>query len=525
MPATDNYSSDLFGQVGIEQSAKKGLELEPVAFPTLTKRRFAHPTHISRIPRGTNIATAHYGADAMGKPLTPQGEEVAAVLNARRPDGRRAYTEVVVMMPRRATKTTAIYAELIGRCAATPGLTVLVTAQDGTRAREILRHTIMADLQSAGFLRRGLATFRLANGSEAIEFFNGAMIKAIPPVPGVFRSKAADVILIDEAGEIEADLGHALIAAALPLMDTRPDAQLIVAGTPPEAVGESGFLWDELQEALDTKIKDTGVVAYRLLPDQSAALVAEDGTLTMDVRTMRRVHPGIGTVTTLATIRKRFDKLVARGKLAEFEREYGCKFTADATTGAIDPGKWAACDGGDQLPERPDRVGLAYDIEPDGSYAALVAAWRDGDGVANLELLDYREGSDWLPNQARTAGRRHRAAVAHDAIGVNLDAAQVLTRLRTRTVPIQLRYLQAAEARFVREIETRNLRHYAQPDLTAAARSAAWRPVGDTGRLIGRKASSGPACPIVAAAVALWQFDQTAKRHDVAGAITSGDAA
>lgn len=510
--AENNYSSDLLGNEFAPTPTNRGLELEPVLFPVHTKRRFARPTHISRIPRDTNIATAVWGAEAMGKPLTPQGAEVAALLNARHPDGTRLYTELVELMGRRSTKTTAIFAELLGRCAVYPRTLVLTTAQDGTRAREILRGTVMEDLRDAGFLRRGVATFRLANGSEAIEFFNGSVIKAVPPIPGKFRSKAADVILLDEAGETDADLGHAIIAAALPLMDTRPGAQLIVAGTPPET-GESGLLWDELQEALDPKVKTTAVHAYMLRSSESAAIIHPDGSMEMDVKVMRRVHPGIGTVTTLATIKQRFEKLVSRNRLAEFEREYGCRFTSDVSDGAIDFAKWKVCSGGDVLPDRPARVGLGFDVEPDGTKAALVAAWRDPDGVAHLELLAFADGSDWLPEKARVASRRHRVPVAHDAIGVNLDVAQVLTRLRTKPTPIQLRNMQAAEARLVREIETtRTVRHYGQPDLTEAVKASAWRQIGDTGRLIGRRASAGPVCAIVAAAVALWQYDQITRR-------------
>lgn len=518
------YNSDLFGntdQVVIEEN--KGFALEKVLFPAYTKRRFARPTHISRVPPRTDIATAIFGAECMGKPLTPQGEEVAALLNARHTNGQRMYTELVELMPRRSTKTTAIFAELIGRCATVPRTLVYTTAQDGTRAREVLRWTIMEDLEAAGFLKRGIATFRTGNGTEAIEFFNGSIIKAIPPEPSKFRSKAADVILLDEAGETDSDLGHSIIAAVLPLMDTRPDAQLIVAGTPPEG-GAAGLLWDELQEALDPKVKTTAVHAYMLRPDESAAIIHPDGTMELDKKVIRRVHPGIGTVTTLATIRARFDKLVARGRLAEFEREYGCKFTAELSAGAIDPRKWANCSGGDTLPARPARIGLAYDIEPDSSAGAIVAAWRDEDGKANLELVAYREGSDWIAQLARTAARKHRVPIGHDAIGVNLDVAQVLTRLRVKTAGVQLRNMQAAEARLVREITTGNVLHYEQPDLDAAARGAVWRTLGDTGRLIGRKASASSVSPIVAAAVALWQYDQNSRQAGVAGAITSSES-
>lgn len=525
MTSANGYASDLFGNAGSAQPTRRGLELAPVLFPVSTKRRFARPTHISRIPRGTDISTAAFGAECMGWPLTPQGEELAALLNARRADGRRLYSEVVALIPRRATKTTTVFAELIGRCAKYPRTLVLTTAQDGTRAREILRGTVMDDLEEAGFLRRGLGHFRYANGSEAIEFHNGSVIKSIPPVPSKFRSKAADVIVTDEAGEIDADLGHALIAAALPLMDTRPGSQIIVPGTPPED-GEAGFLWDELQEGLDPKVKGTAVLAYMLKPGESAATRDETGTLQLNRSVIRRVHPGIGTVTTYAVIRDRFDKLVSKGRLDLFEREYGCKFTTTSGTGAFDLERWKACGRAfEEMPDRPERIGLAYDIEPDGTSSALLAAWRDADQVAHLELLAFEEGSDWLARRTREAARKYRVAAAHDSIGANVDVAQVLARLQVRTAPIQLRMMQAATARLVREIETGNLRHYNQPDLTAAVEGAVWRQVGDTGRLIGRKASGAPASPIVGAAAALWQFDQIARRPGAAGAITSGDPA
>jgi hypothetical protein len=517
-----NYSTDLFGGSEAGNSTKRGLELAEVAFPTFTKRRFARPTHISRIPKGTNIAAGIWGAQAMGKPLTPQGEEVCAVLNARRPDGRRAFTEVVVLIPRRSTKTTAIYAELIGRCATIPNYIVLITAQDATRAREVLRLTVMEDLKAAGFLSLGIASFRLANGSEAIEFYNGSIIKVVPPTPSKFRSKAADVIVVDEAGEIDPDLGASIVTAALPLMDTRPDSQLIVAGTPPET-GESGFLWDELQEAIDPKMRTTGVVAYMLRSDESAIIYHDDGTLELDTKVIRRVHPGIGTVTTLATIRARFDKFVKKGQPAAFEREYGCRFVHDEAAAAFDFSKWVACSAGEGLPERPSRVGLAYDIEPDGSAAGLVAAWRDDENRPHFELLAFNEGSTWLTQVSLAAARKHRVPIAHDSIGVNTDVGQNLIRLRVQTSPVSMRDMIAAEARLAREVDTLKARHYSQPDVDDHVRNAVWRNIGDGGRLIGRRASSGRVCIVIAAACALWQYDnKIAKRPGVAGAVIRG---
>lgn len=511
MPAPDTYSADLFGNQERYRPQIRPVHLEPVTFPITTKRRYARPTHFSRIPSGTNIATAVHGAALQGKALFRQGEEVAALLNARRPDCSPLYQQVVVIMPRRATKTTAIWSEIIGRCEQTPGLRVLFTAQDGQRAREILRDDVMENLRDQGFEEKGRGTFRIANGSESIRFTNGSLIRAVPPKPSIFRSKAADIIYLDEAGEYDELLGKQLLAAALPLMDTRPGAQIIISGTP--SPGRVGLLWTKLQEGIDKTKRHVGVLAYMIGDDESAIVEDDQGRQTLNRRVLMRVHPGIGTLTTLATIRTRFDDL----PLVEFEMEYLCRFPYDTSSTAIDQAAWARCSGGSTLPDRPDRVGLAYDVAPDSSFAALVAAWRDGAGRAHIEVLDARPSDTWLAGQAQRAARKHRAVVAFDSIGANMDTSQSLTRLRTRTNGLSMRHMQGATTRLVREITSGQLRHYNQDDLDDAVAGACWRNVGDGGRLFGRASSTADVCALVAAAAALWQWDLDARRPSRAG--------
>lgn len=253
----NGYAADLFGDEDSPAGPEFPLALPPVLFPTSTKRRYARPTYFSRVPRGTNIATAVYGAQLLGQKLLPQGEEIAALLNARAPAGRRLYEQIVLLMARRSTKTHAVWADLIGDCATTPRRRVFTTAQDGTRAREILRDEIMELLNLEKFEQKGHGKLRIANGSERIEFANGSLLRAVPPKPAIFRSKAADRIFLDEAGEYDEGLGAALLAGALPLFDTRPDPQAIISGTPggldddgQPKLARAGLLWDKFQEAI-----------------------------------------------------------------------------------------------------------------------------------------------------------------------------------------------------------------------------------------------------------------------------------
>lgn len=511
MTETNNYHTDLLGNVGAPNADILPRELPFAAFPVTTKRRFARPTWKSRIPRGTNIATALYGAQLQGLPLLPQGEEISAVLNARDPKGALLYDQVVVLVPRRAAKTTSIWSEIIGRCASIPRTRVYFTAQDGQRAREILRDDIMENLRTQRFEQRGLGRFMIGNGSESIHFANKSLIRALPPKPSIFRSKAAHVIYLDEAGEYDPELGRAIVAAALPLMDTLPDSQMIISGTP--SLAREGLLWAKLQAGIDNqnpRNRHIGVLAYAIKDDETLVTQLPDGELEVNAKLLRRVHPGIGTLTTLAKIVSRADDLTA----TDFEAEYGCRFPFTDGTSAIDPADWKACSAGPALPARPARVGVAFDVEPDDSCAAIVAAWRDDAGRPHIEVMAERPGSDWLPNQVRLAATKHRCAPAFDQIGANLDPAEALTRLRTRTNPLALRWMQAATSRLRREISTRQLLHYDQQPLTDAALGAVLRSVGEGGRLFGRKASEAPVCTLVAAAAALWDFDQRQPRED-----------
>lgn len=518
--AANNYDVDLLGNVSAQRSEILPRELPFVAYPTTKRRRNARPTHKSRIPRGTNIATALYGAQLQGLPLLPQGEEISAVLNARRPDGSVLYDQVVVLVPRRAAKTTSIWSEILGRCASIPGYRVYVTAQDGQRSREILRDDIMENLRGQRFEERGLGTFMIGNGSESVHFSNRSLIRAVPPKPSIFRSKHADVIYLDEAGEYETELGADLVAAALPLMDTRHNSQIIISGTP--SLAREGLLWDKLQAGIDASPanRHVGVLAYMIRDDESIVLEQPDGTLELNTKVLQRVHPGIGTLTTLAKIATRYGDIKP---LSKFEMEYACRFPLSVGSTAIDPADWEACSGG-AFPVRPQRVGLGFDVEPDDSCAALVAAWRDAAGRPHLEVLAAQPGSDWLPGKARQAVVKHRATPAFDQIGANLDPAEALNRMRVATSPLALRWMQAATSRLAREIASRQLIHHDQPDLSDAAEGAVWRTVGEGGKLFGRKASAAPVCTLVAGAAALWSYDQAAPRDGVARSrVRTGD--
>lgn len=473
------------------------------------RRNGAAPTHISRIPRETDIAAAVFGSELQGLPLLPQGMHVAGVLEARDRDGLPLYPTVGILIPRRGTKTTSIWNVILGRCRNQPGHKVAVTAQDGLRARNRMRE-VMRALQARDFEgdrnpSSRLGKLRWSNGEEAIEWDNGSRIWVVPPESGAFRGEAADTMFFDEAGELSLTRSEDLLAGALPLMDTRPMGQVIIAGTP--AKTRAGLLWSTLEAARNGD-KSVGIVDYSIRDHEPSVIYPEDGgDPVLNEKVLRRVHPGIGTLTTLRKMRDRFAKM----DLATFEREYLCRFPLTDSSGAFDLDQWTEA-GLEVLPPRPARVGLGFDVAPDGSAAALAAAWRDSEGVAHLEVIAYRPGVAWLPVAAREAHRKHRTPIGHDTIGANTDPADQMHRLRVGLSPLNLRAMQGAAQRFMTELDEGRLRHYRQPDLDRAVEGAAWRTVGEGGRLFGRKASAHEVSPLVACSVALWQYDTMGRR-------------
>lgn len=448
----------------------------------------------------------------LGMPLKPQGRQVARLLETRK--GKRfRYSKAVVQMPRRAAKTTSIWSTIIGRCDTIPGYQVVITAQDGTRASSIMVG-FMEILRSNGFEDVHGNRLLWSAGNQKIKYANGSVMWVVPPKPGAFRSASADCILFEEAGELDPETSGILMAAALPLMDTRPNPQVIITGTPSE--GRAGMLWDALENGRAAK-PGWGILDYSIRDDETLGIVDEDGNTTLDEELLKRVHPGIGTLTTMKTMRERFAVM----QLPMFEREYAGRFGFDNTTHAIDPAVWA--DAAVPVMDRPERVGIAYDCAIDGSSSTLAYAWRDAAGVAYVEVVEHRAGTTWLPSVAHRALQKYRGVpIAYDQIGANLDPGTALSRFKPspKVDRINMKDLLGASQRFVALLHDGNLKHFGQTDLDAAVENAAWREIQHSGRAFGSKNRSGAAInPLVACSLALWSYDRGKDRQRLSIAI------
>jgi hypothetical protein len=445
-------------------------------------------THTRLALAGARLVTSRLPGAAPVR-LLPAQVALVDVLAAEHPGRVPVWDRVAVCVPRRSGKTTTLLALALGRCAAWPGYRAVYTAQTGIKSRDRFYDLYKAVAAAAGAITGWRA--RESRGEERIELANGSVLRFGPPRPDTFRSDAVDLAIVDEAQEHDLQAGGELLAAILPTMDTRPLSQLIVAGT---ATTDRDRL---LHTALERGRRQDGwgIVEYAADPE------ADD---LEDPAVWARVHPGLGEgLTTLPKI---------RGNRADlgpvlFAAEYLGVWPVAHTTSGITQA-WAGA--GTEHRDRPPTFVLAFDVDPDGSHGAVVAAWRPTPtGPAHVELVEAGPGTAWLAPLLTRLGGRGRP-IGYDASGRGaLDVADQLAAVRPR---LDLHGLDTAGyitacAAFARHVIDGRLTHPRQPQLSDAVSIAVRRRIADSGWGWGRRASAGDISPLVAATVALRVLD------------------
>lgn len=430
----------------------------------------------------------------LGNPdtLKPQQYLIADALNAD-------CDAFAVQMPRRASKTTTIFMLLLGRCALRPNYQVTFSAQSGVAStrrfrewanrldritpppyddpfnRPRARRNVVALFgdDEINELDRG---FRILRGAanQRIEFDNGSSFIVLKPEAEAYRGEAADVSWIDEAQEIDPMEGEDLLAAILPLQDTRPGASLIISGTAGEA--RTGIFWDYLERARGGD-ETIGIVDFAAPEDTEWELI-EDEERAMEL--LKTCHPGIGTLTTLDKMVKNYRSMAK----PQWAREYLSMWPETFGTTAIQPEQWDHARLKTKKP-KPPKVAFGLAIKPGGSASAIVAAWRDKQNVAHIEVVDHRQGTSWLPKRMQELSAKYRGStIAYDDIGEGKATAVECAPLQPK-VKLKMQTYRETSAgciQFLRELDRGSLKHFDQVGLNEAVVRAGKREIrGDHG--------------------------------------------
>lgn len=390
----------------------------------------------------------------------PWQELVCAVATEVMPDGRPAFREVVVTVPRQHGKTLLMLVIALDRLLmwSTPQ-TVVYTAQSGKAARDkfVKQHTPLID---ASPLKAGVERFYKADGNTGMVMRNKSWFQVAPNDDSAGHGLTVDLAFIDEAWD---DVDDHREQAFRPAMRTRRDAQLWNLST--AGTERSTYLLRkvELGRAAVDAGKTTGLAFF----EWSAPDEADPD----DPATWVSCNPAIGYTIDLETIEADRESMTD----GAFRRAVLNQWTS-VDESIIPGGVWDLVRGG---PGPQGRVVLAVDAAPDQSSSSIAVSDREG----RAELIAHHPGTGWLLDELARLAKSHKARVA---IGTSSPVKYLLEDLpkrSVRVVPVTPAEVGAACARFFDQVADRQVQiRRAGGDLDAvldAARASAKRkPVG-----------------------------------------------
>ena len=425
-------------------------------------------------------------AEQIGVPLMPWQKWLALESHRVKPDGRWANPQVCVVVARQSGKTT------FQKIRALTGLYLwneplqIGTAHRLTTSLETFRD-IVSIVENNDSLRQQVKRIRWAHGSEEIELLNGNryMVKAGGAAArGISRP---ETIYLDELREMKdlesfASLRYTMMAAKNPMV---------------VALSNAG---DQHSVVLN-QLRERGLAAASGAQDSIGYFEWSGYTDDInDVENWKAANPALGY-----TIHEDNIRAVLNDPPDVVRTEVLCRWVATISS-AIPQDAWNDC-GEDNLQLDPAaNTWLGLDFSPDRRSAALVGAQKLSDDRFVVKLLHTWTNPIALDDKAvandvATYARKYPTETVAFS---RRTAAASAVRLQPAGIHITdidgALYAQACDE-LLGAITSRRLRHTNQADFTTQVLSAARLPMGDTGWVIGRRASASTVTACVAAAL------------------------
>ncbi|WP_288783768.1 hypothetical protein [uncultured Microbacterium sp.] len=422
-----------------------------------------------------------------------------------------------VLMPRRSSKTTTLWCVLLGRCYMRPmhqaGYTMLTLAKKADKRFELdVRDPISRKWRDKR-VRENEHGVKLKDGKggKGVAFENGSNLDILAPKGDEVRSGAYDTLVLDEAGEAEPDEWADIVSSVIPAFDTRPGAQIILAGTAGR-YRTGSYFWKTLHDP------DAGRIRYGVPDDIDPALLEDWDTVGPLID---KLHPGLDGLTTLDRIAGGFEDLGASLFAAEYLGHFGDE-GGNAT--AISNRAWSSTRQAGPVPEGVTSGALALAVHPKGLYASVVVAWHitgptdlaeaawDLDGIAankprvGIKLLHHQRGVQGIERVLILASRALGAPIVYDkgtssSVAV-IDRLLTIARPRPRVEERLFAQVKVAHAQLVAGVEHGDIWHWQQKQLDSAAEIGVVHAMGQGYLIRAPKGDEHDITPIEAAALA-----------------------
>jgi hypothetical protein len=416
-------------------------------------------------------------------------QTVADVATERVAGGGYRFGTVGVCVSRQQGKTSLVAGRIVAEMLR--GGRAAFTAQDRIFARE--KWSEYTELLVERLPPAMVARWSRSNGQEHLTLTTGGRFGITTPGRKSGRGRANDLIVIDEALMIET---MAVIAALMPTMATRPNAQVWLLGN---AGDERAAMFRHYRDLGRASSGAAGVTPGRVCWIEWAPGDPECDVL--DRGAWREAMPTLdlaGGVTSQAVA----DAAATMPEL-DFRREYLCQWDDDreldvALADRIDAAAWARVRSSSAAPAGAVRFGV--DVPPERTSATIVAASVSPPAV---EVVADGAGVDWAVGRCAELVGRYGGSVVVDPSSQAATVGKALAARNVAVVEVSARERAQAAALFDDAVSHGMVAVRVSARLDRAVELARKGRSGDVFRWV-RADPSADISPLVAASLAWW---------------------
>ena len=348
-------------------------------------------------------------------------------------------------------------------------------------------------------LKKYVKDIKTALGREQIILKNGGRIKFLARTRNGGRGQHGDLLIFDEALELDADSQ----ASFLPAISASSNPQVIYVSSPPTARSD-GLVFRSLRErALSGESERVAWFEWS---------VDEIGDVTDRAR-WYATNPSLGILIQESTIESECEQMDAD----TFARERLGWWSPSLTSieHAIDSDEWGACKVDN--PKKDGLVVYAVKFSPDGSRGTLSACYKPKEGLPFVYVVESRSmsgGMAWFVENL-TKRKDKAAQIVIDGQG---NAQALNDRLLENGVPHQAIIrpktgdVITACASLVNAVQERQITHYGQPGLDDSATKTKKRRIGTRGGWGFESTDEADATLIESACLAYWAAMTTKRK-------------
>lgn len=437
----------------------------------------------------------------------------------RLPSGRFRFRTVVTLVARQNGKTTIFVAKNLWKMYVLELPLIIGTAQTLEIAEEAWQAAVEL-AEATPELAAEIASVIKVNGKKTLKLANGSRWKIAAASRRGGRGLSGDDINLDELREQQTwDAWGAITKTTM----ARPDAQIWCLSNAGDA--RSVVLNDLVEKGRAAAAGDgdetLGLFEWSAADD--VRCTCGQASHTLDCRLQDRsawaqANPSLGYTITAEAIAS----ALATDPEAIFRTEVLCQRVPDlrGEWQVIAQDEWEHVT--DALSTTRGKVALAVDITPDRGLACIGVYGLRPDGLGHAEIVEHREGTDWvLPRLLQLVKRWQPVGVGLDIKG---PAGSLLIPLKKAGLTLSqdldapgygdlaipsAQDVTAACGQFADAVRQQTFRHIGQDQLEEAVKGVRQRQLADAWAW-GRRISSVDISPLVAVTLARWVFESRA---------------